>query len=389
MLLLTNRYIYLCIFTFSLLHYNIGQDSYRELFDDFNYESGTDAALSEINNWSVVDGISGPPANAMYSVGNIEFVDDSVITNNRLLKVSTIVDTENSIVSHARIETADFSYRHGTFAARVYFDDTPAIYSDGNVETFYTISSYATCTQAEKYSECDFEYLPWDSWNPSRNNNLYFTSWETCEQKTSDNSAKSYSGWHILVYSSAPDEPVKYYIDGELFATHNENTPDSDANISFANWIFNNTTGNSSEKRKTSMLVDWAYHAKDTIILTDDLVSRVETLRNNGILRKNIAGDFITSTKETKQNSGFNTDKIIVYPNPSDDIFTIELESAPDNQFFLVSTDGNTVDTPMNQEYSNGKYRLTVSSEKLLSGMYILYTKTRYSINYCKLFVIK
>ncbi|MBN2485601.1 MAG: T9SS type A sorting domain-containing protein [Bacteroidales bacterium] len=386
------RLLFLFVVTLCFIKTIPAQENIPELFDDFNYESASDNALPVTNKWSIVDGISGPPANAVYSANNIEFIIDTSIANNKLLKVSTVVDKNNGTISHARIETSDFSYRHGTFAARVYFDDTPALFSDANVETFYTISPYATCTEAEKYSECDFEYLPWDAWGgPSRSNNLYFTTWETCETKVYNNSLKSYRGWHTLLYTSTPGGPVQYYVDGQLMATHNKYIPDSDVNISFANWIFNNTTGTENENRKSSMLVDWVYHSKDISLNTNEVINRVEYLRENGILRKNTTGSTSSSNYMPNEKTHAGTGNIKIFPNPSSDVFNIEITGEPDYPgfFTLTSAEGKTVSIPTISSYSKGVCHLKISLQNLKPGIYFFHTWTGSKTTSNKLLVLK
>jgi hypothetical protein len=164
-------------------------------------------------------------------------------------------------------------------------------YGDANVETFYTINSYATCNNPDLYSEVDFEYLPWDAWHWERKTTMYYTSWETCEIRDHVKSVQSFAGWHDLVYTAAEGQPVKWYIDGQLMGTMEKHTPDSDVNISFANWIYQNTTGSSTTTRTTTMQVDWVYHAKDVILTTQEVLQKVASLRQNKVLRKNLQGD--------------------------------------------------------------------------------------------------
>lgn len=265
--------------------------SVTEMFDDFSYANSTDPALNIINKWTIVDGVSGPPSGAVYSKDLITFYADPSNSTNIIMGVATQADNNPQNTRHSRIETEVMPYRNGTFAARVYFDDTPATYGDGNVETFYTINSYATCNQADLYSECDFEYLPWDAWHWERKTTMYTTTWETCEIRTHDKTVASYQGWHDLIYTAENGQPVRYYIDGQLFATHDEYQPDSDVNISFANWIYQNITGSSTTQRTTRMQVDWVYHSKDAILSRGDVLAKVNSFRSSGILRKNLAGE--------------------------------------------------------------------------------------------------
>ncbi|RAW00603.1 Ig-like domain-containing protein [Pseudochryseolinea flava] len=266
-----------------------------DMFDDFTYTSASDPALEGLNDWIVVDGVSGPPSGAIYSKDLITFTADPQNSENKIMGVATRADNNPQNTRHSRIETSVMPYRNGTFAARVYFDDTPAIYGDGNVETFYTINSYATCNNPDLYSECDFEYLPWDAWHWERQKTMYTTTWETCEIRDHQKQVRSYEGWHDLIYTVVDGQPVKYYIDGQLFHTQERFQPDSDVNISFANWIYQNITGSNTTVRTTTMKVDWVYHAKDVILSRADVLAMVANFRSGGVLRKNLAGERVVS----------------------------------------------------------------------------------------------
>lgn len=266
-----------------------------EMFDDFSYANASDPELEGINDWIVVDGVSGPPSGAVYSKELITFTPDPSNSANKIMGVATRADNNPQNTRHSRIETAVMPYRNGTFAALVYFDDTPALYGDGNVETFYTINSYATCNNPDLYSECDFEYLPWDAWHWERQKTMYTTTWETCEIRDHQKAVRSYEGWHDLIYTVVEGQPVKYYIDGQLFHTQDRFQPDSDVNISFANWIYQNITGTNTTVRTTTMKVDWVYHAKDVILSRADILAMVANFRSTGVLRKNLAGEKVVS----------------------------------------------------------------------------------------------
>ncbi|HYG38265.1 MAG TPA: Ig-like domain-containing protein [Cytophagales bacterium] len=264
---------------------------YTEMWDDFSYANASDSELGRINSWSIVDGASGPPSGAIYAKEGITFYADPQNSSNKLMGVATTASNDPTKNRHARIETSVMPYRNGTFAARVYFDDTPALYGDANVETFYTINSYATCNNPDLYSEVDFEYLPWDAWHWERKTTMYYTSWETCEIRDHVKTIQSFAGWHDLVYTAAEGQPVKWYIDGQLMGTMPQHTPDSDVNISFANWIYQNTTGSNPTTRTTTMQVDWVYHAKDVVITPQEVLDQVANLRQNQVLRKNLQGE--------------------------------------------------------------------------------------------------
>jgi GH18 family chitinase len=265
--------------------------TYTEMWDDFNYANSSDTELSGINKWFVVNGADGPPSGANYAKEGITFYNDPQNSTNKLMGVAAIASNDITKNRHARIETSVMPYRNGTFAARVYFDDTPALYGDANVETFYTINSYATCNNPDLYSEVDFEYLPWDAWQWERKKAMYYTTWETCEIRDFVKSTQSFEGWHNLIYTAIEGQPVKWFIDGVLIGSMDKYQPDSDCNISFANWIYQNTTGSNTTSRTTTMQVDWVYHAKNVALTTSEVLELVASLRQKGVLRKNLNGD--------------------------------------------------------------------------------------------------
>jgi GH18 family chitinase len=268
--------------------------NYTEMWDDFNYASSSDTELTGINKWFIVNGTDGPPSGAIYAKEGITFYNDAQNSGNKIMGIAAIASNDPTKNRHARIETSVMPYRNGTFAARVYFDDTPALYGDANVETFYTINSYATCNNPDLYSEVDFEYLPWDAWQWERKKAMYYTTWETCEIRDHVKSTQSFEGWHNLVYTAIEGQPVKWYVDGQLIGSMDKYQPDSDCNISFANWIYQNTTGSSTTTRTTTMQVDWVYHAKNVALTTQEVLDLVASLRSKGVLRKNLYGDQIT-----------------------------------------------------------------------------------------------
>lgn len=146
------------------------------MFDDFTYFGVNDSQLASFNKWSIVDGRSGPPEGAMYSKNNIGFITDPNNASNKLMTVSTTVNGTTKAVTDARIENS-FDYFTGTYAARVYLSDLPNTYSDGNVQTFFTIVNSSLAGDGTKYSELDIvEYLASDKWGLSPNNPVLYTT---------------------------------------------------------------------------------------------------------------------------------------------------------------------------------------------------------------------
>src|SRR5262249_61698721 len=101
---------------------------------------------------------------AVWSAGNVSFVDDPAQSGNRLLRMSsstdgTVAGTSQTQVCHQR------KYLQGTYATRVRFRSSPTAGPDGDqvVETFYAISPLKAPLDPA-YSELDWEYLPNGGW---------------------------------------------------------------------------------------------------------------------------------------------------------------------------------------------------------------------------------
>ncbi|WP_046245548.1 carbohydrate-binding protein [Hymenobacter terrenus] len=287
------------------------------MFDDFTYSGVNDSQLSAFNKWSIVNGRSGPPEGAQYSRDNIAFINDPANASNKLMTVSTTVNGSTKAVTNARIENS-FEYFTGTYAARVYLTDLPNTYSDGNVQTFFTIVSSSLAGDGSKYSELDIvEYLAADKWGLSPNNPvLYTTSYHKYQAvpwkayKTYFHSKRSWEGWHTFIASCTDGVNVKYWIDNTYLGAHsvtdNENQaglpvyPRSPMHIAFANWIISEggvtQIGNSSANRKTTMQVDWTLFVKDQEKSLSQINTMVNGYKAQGLQRRNLAGQTVVTT---------------------------------------------------------------------------------------------
>ncbi|MFN3405211.1 MAG: carbohydrate-binding protein [Cytophagaceae bacterium] len=286
------------------------------MFDDFTYSSVDDPQLSSFNRWSIVNGRSGPPEGAQYNRSNITFINDPSNPSNRLMTLSTTVNGSTKATTHSRIETAGYDYFEGTYAARVFFSDVPFTYKDGNVQTFYTIVSSSLAGDGSRYSEIDFEYLAADKWGiaPDRPV-MYMTSWNRYianpwqAWKRYFYSQRSWAGWHTCVFSCTDGVNVKFWIDGVYYGamsrTDNDGTsvyPRNPMNISFANWIWNNVVGNSTDNRTTIMQVDWVLFQRNQELSPTQVDNLVASYRSQGLQRRNLAGQtFITSCNVPSQ----------------------------------------------------------------------------------------
>ena len=127
-----------------------------------------------------------------------------------------------------------FKFLHGTFAARVKFEDAPGSGPDGDqlYQTFFTISPY----KSRPYSEIDFEYLP-DGFGSTLTPHFFFTLWQTTHKNVSTNIAASYAGWHTLVVDDADGVNTHFYVDGVLVASFSTYYPAALMAIDFNQWF--------------------------------------------------------------------------------------------------------------------------------------------------------
>ena len=163
-----------------------------------------------------MEGISGPPGSAVYKKENIAFIADAENRGNTIMQLATIAANTFASMQLARIETKELLFREGTFAARVAFDNAPNKWQDGNVQTFYAINVLEKDNDPD-YSECDFEYTPWDTWSGIDHSiKMHFTTWETYQNEPwianyAHTAAKgSYEGWQILVFAAVDGKTVDY-----------------------------------------------------------------------------------------------------------------------------------------------------------------------------------
>jgi hypothetical protein len=274
------------------------------MFDDFNYSGVNDAQLGAFNKWTIVDGVNGPPSNAMYSKNNITFINDPADASNKLMTLSTTVNGSTRATTHSRIETVGYEYFEGTYAARVYFSETPFQYKDANIQTFYTIVSYLLGGDGSRYSELDFEYMAADKWGTATDKQvMYMTSWNRYiaepwqAWKNHFAQQKSFVGWHTCIVSCTNKVDVKFWLDGvyigSMAQTDNDGSsvyPRSPMQVAFANWIWNNVIGSSTANRTTTMQVDWTLFGKDLELSPTEVNNRIAAFRAQGVQRRNLLG---------------------------------------------------------------------------------------------------
>lgn len=278
------------------------------VFDDFNYASNTDPAISSFNRWEIVNGTDGPIYPASYQRNQITFTEDVGLQGNKIMSVNATCTNQVSGIVNGRIQTSGYEYTEGTYAARVFFDDAPVANQDGSIQTFYSIVNYLLGPDASKYSEVDFEYLPYNVWGNRSEKTMYMTSYNSYTENQLINasipSVKSYAGWHTLVYSFTDKVNVKFWIDGLYLGSVSLSSdpskvtvyPRSPMQVAFANWIWHNAasgnfTGPGILSRTYSMKVDWFLYIKGSEVLPSAVTDMVNVYRSQGVQRRNLAGE--------------------------------------------------------------------------------------------------
>jgi len=356
----------------------------NEFFDDFNYTDPNDTIIENFG-WIVLDGPNWPGQNGPvpYTKENVNFVENTAVPDDQILTLSTRTNNQLANRSFSRVEFSEYIFLEGTYAARVLFDNEPANTEDGNVQTFYTI--FNAPSDDPTHSECDFEYLPYNVWGGGNfTNTLYATTWESyilspwLPTNASTGSMQDYSDdWKILIFT-VMDGTVTYYVDGNLFATHTvadqDGTtsvyPDSDMQISLANWIWSNNAlplGPSPNIRMSTMEVDWVYHLKDGLLNQDEVLAKIDNFRAIDIHRKNSMNETVNTTEPSK------TNLFSVYPNPGQgNIFTLKSKSeqAVQAQIRILNTEGVLV--YQNEITTVGNKDVSVNLQHLPKGLYLI-----------------
>ncbi len=361
----------------------------NEFFDDFNY-SDADDPLIENFGWDVLNGPNWPGQNGPvpYLKENVNFIDNTAATGDRILTLSTQTTNQLADRSFSRVEYSEYIFLEGVYAARVHFDNTPASYDDGNVQTFYTI--FNAPSGDPEHAECDFEYLAYNIWGGGNTTNtLYATTWESYilepwqpTNASTDVQDDFSDAWKVLVFT-VKDNTVTYYVDNEVFATHTvadqDGTtsvyPDNLMQISLANWIWSNSAlplGPSPDWRTTTMQVDWVYHLQDDCLTPTEVIERVELLRATEVHRKNTMNESSSTHAELKSNIDFE-----VYPNPG----TGEVMTIKNNGRDALATNveiKNTAGISLYEKtcYFERESEQTISLSKLPKGLYFVIIST-------------
>lgn len=256
------------------------------VFDDFTYSL---VSQMEANNWYVRSGGGGPGVSgATWSKSLVTFFDDPVNNANTLMRMKASTQGTGNTTSQSQI-TYEGNHLRGTYATRMYFNNGSASGPDVDqiVETFYTITPLVFDMDPD-YSEIDFEYLANGGWGQSQPT-MFLTTWETYKPDpwTPDNIGETlvtnHSGWHTLV-AQVDENSVRYYIDGQLKATHTGKVyPETSMSLNFNIWFIQGGLNNSTTERVYEQDVDWMYFVDQEILSTAEVEAQVQALRQQSI----------------------------------------------------------------------------------------------------------
>jgi len=275
-------------------------DPELEFYDDFAYGDVDDVAEF---GWDAVDGDSEPPEGGVYARSNIIFpgARGEPGTDGYLMVLSSTVDPSGNTLN-SRLETSAWAFLHGTYCARVQFTDLGIYPPDKNVQAFYAINYLYDPERFPQtgnllYSECDFEYLPYDFWDAHCNSPvLWMNTYETLISDdpeswlaAKDDSPKCEEppGWKYLLFQVHPDGVVYYIaedVEGvpgpSVLGAHHKQpyAPETRMQIAFANWI-QEPGGGLPVSRTHEMAVDWVYYAAEEYLTVQEVHARIAELR--------------------------------------------------------------------------------------------------------------
>lgn len=265
-----------------------------EFFEDFSYKNTLDPKLDE-RGWIIIGGVNAPPRDAIYKKTYVSFEEDPNDANNTLLYLKASCKNTPQSMRLSRIES-DFRFFEGTYATRIHFDNQLKKTKDGNVQAFYTISSPLTEGKKE-YSECDFEYLPYNIWNKQgkTKTSYYLTSWDVYNSKQDIEDFAQYTeqkklkGWHFIVIQIMNGE-VTYYLDNnktplaslKISEKGSDTYPKSMMRIAIGNWI-TKPNPKKNTNRSSTLKVDWVYYIENQALALNEVYRRVRLLQKDDV----------------------------------------------------------------------------------------------------------
>lgn len=236
-------------------------------FDDFHYFGPSDPALAA-HGWQARTGAGGPGIHGTWSASGVSFPSSASAQGGQVLQLQASTDGSTSGTAQAELQSTATAFTTGTYAARIYFANRPAVGPDGDHvnESFYPISD---STGSSLYSELDNEYMPnggWGAPGPAFDTTSWYSA--TLGERVTHRQYQSFQGWHIVMITAVNDT-VTYSIDGTvLFTSHGKYFPREAMGVHFNEWFIDLPfTG----ERSWNMQVNWFYYKANQAVSYQDV----------------------------------------------------------------------------------------------------------------------
>lgn len=226
------------------------------LFDSFHYTGVDDPALKD-NGWQVRTAAGGPGIRNSWTSDGISFPSVTSAQGGRAMQLQVHTDGTKAGTHQSELQSSQPAFYTGTYAARVYFTDTPATGKNGDhiSEAFYAISPSTTVSP---YSELDSEYMPNGGWGSTRPE-LDSTSWHSSKpgDRVYHPRYANLHGWHTITITALQGRTT-YALDGTtLFTNDAAHSVRGPMDVEFSTWLIDLPfTG----KRTWIMQVNWFYY---------------------------------------------------------------------------------------------------------------------------------
>ena len=247
------------------------------IFDDFSYADGSDPALAA-HGWQVRTDPGGPGIDSTWKTGGVSFPKVASAQGGHAMQLQVTSDGTAAGTRQSELRSSTSAFEDGTYAARIYFTDGPAVGKNGDhfVEAFYAISPPG---DSAPYSELDYEYLPNGGWG-SKLPELDTTSWHTSKQgdRVYHPTYGRLHGWHTVMVTSHSGK-VSYYLDGaKVFSSSAPYALHGPVGVAFSTWMIDLPfTG----QRTWNMQVNWFYYQAGKVLAPSAVDRAVKSYYGN------------------------------------------------------------------------------------------------------------
>ncbi|MFD0327149.1 glycoside hydrolase family 16 protein [Streptacidiphilus monticola] len=180
-----------------------------------------------------------------------------------MMQLQVTSDGTKAGTHQTELESTEPTFYDGTYAARIYFTDGPAVGKNGDHinESFYAISSP---NETRQYSELDYEYMPNGGWGSIRPE-LDTTSWHSSKQgdRVYHPTYQRLHGWHTVMIT-VHDGRTDYLLDGKkLFSNDASYSLHGPVDVAFSTWLIDLPFAG---KRTWNMQVNWFYYQAGKVL---------------------------------------------------------------------------------------------------------------------------